>query len=169
MTKKDRPAQKLPGKDIVNEDEACVCFNLRKAARVVTHIYDEVMRPLGYRGTQITLLGVISRFQPMTVKHLAEIIDTDPTTLLRNLRLLEKERLAAMNQDEKDGRVQIVTLTAKGAEVLRKAYPLWKKTQDRIAKKVGRKRLNKILSDLQEALEAMSQRPEEKSNPGGFA
>lgn len=162
MTKKTRLVQELPGKDIVNEDEACVCFNLRKAARVVTHIYDEVMRPLGYRGTQITLMGVISRYQPIAVKNLAGMIDTDPTTLLRNLRLLEKNKLIEMNQDQNDGRVQVVTLSKKGADVLRQAYPIWKKTQDLIAAKVGRNRLNKILRDLQEALEAISPAPEIK-------
>jgi DNA-binding MarR family transcriptional regulator len=149
----------LPGKEIVREEDVCVCFNVRKAARVITHLYDEVMRPLGYRGTQITLLGVVSRFQPITIKRLAGMIDSEPTTLLRNLRLLEKNKLVFMRHDEKDHRAQVVTLSPKGEQLLRKSYPLWKKTQDRIAARVGKKRLNAILHDLQDALEIIQKDP----------
>lgn len=148
-----QPNPKTGDRGIVKEEEVCVCFNLRKAARVVTQLYDEVMRPTGYRGTQITLLGVVSKFQPITVKRLAAFIDTEPTTLLRNLRLLEKNDLIEMNEHETDRRARTVTITDKGAKVLSKAYPLWKKTQDRIAAKVGRGRLNKVLEDLQNTME----------------
>ncbi len=147
----------LPGKEIVKEDEVCVCFNVRRAARVITQLYDEVMRPTGYRGTQITLLGVVSRFQPVTVKNLADMIDSEPTTLLRNLRLLEDHRLVHFEQDENDGRAQVVTLTDKGKKLLQQAYPLWKRTQDKIAGQVGRERLNQILNDLHQALEMIQQ------------
>lgn len=158
----DPQNQKLPGKEVVKEEEVCICFNLRKAARVITQIYDDVMRPIGYRGTQITLLGVVSKFQPITVKKLAGFIDTEPTTLLRNLRLLEKNKLVVMKHDEKDHRAQVVTISEKGEKLLLKAYPLWKKTQDRIAEKVGRDHLNHILLDLQSALEVIQKDPEQK-------
>lgn len=159
---KPKPNDRLQGGDIVKEEEVCVCFNIRKAARIITHLYDEVMRPTGYRGTQITLLGVVSRFQPITVKKLAAFSDSEPTTLLRNLRLLEKNKLVLLQQQESDHRAQVVTMTEKGVVLLRKAYPLWKQMQDRIAGKVGKKQLNKILHDLQDALDMIQ---EDKKNP----
>lgn len=146
------PVKPVPPK--IDEDEVCVCFNLRKAARVVTQIYDEVMRPLGYRATQVTLLGVITNYSPITVKQLAGVIDTDPTTLLRNLRILEKRHLLRLDPGE-DRRERIVTLTEKGTELLRKAYPLWKETQQRIAEKVGKENLNQLLHGLNGALNSI--------------
>jgi len=141
-------------KRMIDEEEVCVCFNLRKAARVITQIYDDVMRPLGYRATQMTLLGVISRHEAMTVKVLAGFIDSDPTTLLRNLRLLEKDGLVHFQAGE-DRRERKVSLTEKGLQVLGRAYPLWKKTQTRITDLVGKGRLNQLLKDLSVALERM--------------
>jgi len=141
---------------VVREDEVCVCFNLRKASRIVTQLYDDVMRPLGYRATQITLLGVIGRHEPVTVKSLAGFIDSDPTTLIRNLRLLEKEKLVKLEPGT-DRRQRLALLTVKGKQVLAKAYPVWKKTQERIAKQVGKDRLNRLLADLDQALETLRQ------------
>ena len=134
------------------EDEVCVCFNLRKAARIVTQVYDDVMRPLGYRATQITLLGVLSRYAPITLKELSEVMDTDRTTLTRNLQLLERSNLIAVKRG-KDRRQREVALTEEGIEVLTKAYPLWKETQEKIANLVGREHLNQLLTELNGALE----------------
>jgi len=142
------------GKPVIKEDEVCVCFNLRKAARVITQIYDDVMRPIGYRATQVTLLGVIVNYSPITVKQLANVIDTDPTTLLRNLRVLEKEKLLSLDPGE-DKRSRIVALTDKGRSVLATAYPLWKATQDKIAARVGRENLNQLLGNLNIALNSI--------------
>ncbi|HTL48955.1 MAG TPA: MarR family winged helix-turn-helix transcriptional regulator [Verrucomicrobiae bacterium] len=145
-TRKQKPGT------VIKEEEVCVCFNLRKASRVITQIYDDVMRPLGYRSTQITLLGVIHKHEEITVKELAEFIDTDPTTLIRNLRVLEKEKLVDLQPGE-DRRQRKIMLTEKGKDLLARAYPLWKKTQDKIASLVGRQRLNQLLDDLSLALE----------------
>jgi hypothetical protein len=35
----------------------CACFNLRKASRTVTQLYDEILQPSGLLATQFTLLG----------------------------------------------------------------------------------------------------------------
>ncbi len=140
-----------PPKVKIQEDDVCVCFNLRKAARIITQIYDEVMRPLGYRATQINLLGVIRQQDGLVVKELAAFMDTDPTTVIRNLRVLEREGLIALKPGQ-DRRERHVGLTDKGHALLAKAYPLWKETQERIAGQVGRERLNQLLSDLQQAL-----------------
>ena len=34
----------------------CACFKVRKAARAVTKLYEEVLRPIGLRATQFSLL-----------------------------------------------------------------------------------------------------------------
>jgi len=153
VSKVEPSGQKDKMLGIVKEEEVCVCFNLRKAARIVTQVYDEVMRPVGYRATQVTLLGVVSKYQPMTVKRLSEFMETDPTTLLRNLRLLERDKLLTLTTGDEDRRERYVNISRKGTQILLKAYPLWKKTQDRIAELVGRDRLSHLLDDLGVTLE----------------
>ncbi len=156
MTDKINIPANLP-KTPIEEGEVCICFYLRKVARIITHIYDEKMRPLGYRATQINLLGVINQQQPVTVKALAGSTDADPTTLIRNLRVLERKDLVHLAPGE-DRRERLVTITAKGQKVLAKVYPVWKAVQDQIAAQVGRERLHQLLGDLGLALEKVQKK-----------
>jgi hypothetical protein len=48
----DAPSQ------LAQESSACVAFNIRKAARAVTQLSDERMRPFGLRSTQLPILGM---------------------------------------------------------------------------------------------------------------
>ena len=53
-------ATKGQGTMNIKSVRTCACFNLRKAARAVTQLYDEVLAPSGLRGTQFSVLAVIS-------------------------------------------------------------------------------------------------------------
>ena len=44
---------------------ACACFNLRKATRMVTQLYDEALKPAGIRATQLTVLAATRSAGPM--------------------------------------------------------------------------------------------------------
>lgn len=127
--------------------QVCACGNLRKAARAVTQLYDDVLRSAGLRATQLALLVAIKVQGPVTVKDLAETTVTDRTTLTRNLRPLEKQGLIRIEAGE-DRRERIVTLTNRGHKALTSALPLWEKAQARIAKGLGQGRLRRLLSDL---------------------
>jgi DNA-binding MarR family transcriptional regulator len=119
------------------EVSACVCFNLRKAARAMTQLYDGVLRPSGLRVTQFSVLAVLARSGPLTQSRLARATVTDRTTLTRNLRLLEARGLIRIDQGA-DRREREVGLTEAGRKALAKAYPLWKEAQSRVARHVER-------------------------------
>jgi DNA-binding MarR family transcriptional regulator len=126
---------------------ACACYNLRKATRAVTQMYDDALRSTGLRATQFTLLTFLSGLGPVRITDLAKAVGMDYTTLVRNLNLLERDGLAASHSGE-DGRVREVSATARGQRALAAAFPLWEKAQARIAKDLGRERLGRLLSDL---------------------
>ncbi len=58
----------------------CACFNLRKATRVTTQYYDEILRPAGIRITQFSLLVAVTIAGSVTVTRLAELSVMDRTT-----------------------------------------------------------------------------------------
>ena len=126
---------------------SCACANLRKAARLVTQLYDESIRPSGLRGTQFGLLMAVKGLGPVTVTKLAKSTMMDRTTLGRNLKPLEKRRLIRIETGE-DHRMREITLTEKGLEALMKALPLWKKAQSHMVEGLGEERLNSLLNDL---------------------
>jgi len=127
--------------------ETCACLNVRKAARAITQLYDEVLQPSGLRVTQFTLLVSIALAGEAPVTRLANALVMDRTTLTRNLALLEHHGLVAIAPGT-DQRTRMVTLTNQGREALAKALPLWEKAQKRVVSGLGRKQWNTLLADL---------------------
>jgi DNA-binding MarR family transcriptional regulator len=139
------------------EEPSCVCFNVRKAARAVTQLYDERMRPFGLRGTQLAILGQTRLLEPVTVTHLAEAAVMDRTTLTRNLRLLEQQGLIRIDRGE-DRREREVRLTDRGRDILAHMYPIWKEVQAEVAKRFGSDRLARLLAELSALVEVTRRR-----------
>ncbi|MGJ0514674.1 MAG: MarR family winged helix-turn-helix transcriptional regulator [Methylomicrobium sp.] len=125
----------------------CVGFNLRKATRAVTQLYDEMLRPAGIRVTQYSLLVVLKIIGPVLVTDLAEKIVMDRTTLTRNLEVMEKQGLVKVTPGE-DRRTRWVTITESGSAVLLEAYPLWQQAQAKIRESMGGERLQVLMGDL---------------------
>ncbi len=129
----------------------CACYQVRKAARAVTKLYEEVMRPIGLRATQFSLLMATRVMGPVTVVKLAQVAVMDRTTLTRNLQVLEKRGLITINPGE-DRREREVTLTASGMEVLAKAIPLWEAAQERVRQGLGEEKMHNLLGNLSEMI-----------------
>ena len=51
--------------------QQCSCFNLQKATRAITRVYDQALRPSGLRTGQFLLLTQIKISAPITIKPLA--------------------------------------------------------------------------------------------------
>ena len=131
------------------EEEArgCACGNIRQAARAVTQLFDEALRPTGLRVTQFGILAATMALGPLTVTKLAERTVTDRTTLTRNLRLLTKKGLIRI-QTGNDQRERKVTLTDRGREALAKGYPFWQKAQTHVVKGLGEERWKALREGL---------------------
>ncbi len=114
----------------------CACGNLRKAARAITQLYDDILRPTGLRVTQFGILGATMAMEPVMVSQLAEATVTDRTTLTRNLKLLANRGLIRMTTGS-DRRQREVSLTDRGREALAKGFPFWQQAQGYVVKGLG--------------------------------
>ena len=130
----------------------CVCTCLRRAARAVTQFYDEAFRPSGYRATQVSILAALAGTGPVTVSGLAEEAVTDRTTLTRNLKLLEKKGLICL-EPGKDRRQRRVCLTKQGGRVLEKTHASWASAQEKVARKMGKEKLERMIADLSDVVD----------------
>lgn len=140
-------AERITVARIIQIGQTCAGFNLRKATRVLTQLYDEALRPTGLRVTQFMLLAAIRGQEPVTVQRLATSVVMDRTTLTRGLQPLEKQGLIRVEPGE-DRRERQVSLTARGHTTLAHALPHWEAIEARITKTVGKQRLARLLSDL---------------------
>jgi DNA-binding MarR family transcriptional regulator len=134
----------------------CACFNVRKAARAVTQLYDDMLRPTGLRATQLTLLMLLRGHGLMGINRLAEAAVTDRTTLTRNLAILEEQELVRVRPGE-DARTRLVELTDAGETAMDAAVPLWQKAQSLIATRMGRDGLTRLLTELSAAVGAATE------------
>jgi DNA-binding MarR family transcriptional regulator len=154
-TRRDTIQQRMG--QLAQEGSGCVSFNIRKAARTVTQLYDERMRPFGLRSTQLPILGKTLVLEPVTVTRLAEATVTDRTTLTRNLRLLEQQGLIQVDMGD-DRREREVRLTDRGRDVLAQVYPIWKEVQAEVAQRFGSDRLARLLAELSALVEVARRR-----------
>ena len=114
----------------------CAALNLRKATRIVTHLYDEALRPSGLRSTQLPILVTLAAHGALSVTDLADSLVLDRTTLIRTLRPLQRRGLIEVGRD--DGRrTRSAALTAAGHEAVAGAVPLWAQAQTRIMDELG--------------------------------
>ena len=136
----------------VTEPINCTCFGLRKAARAVTQMYDQALKPTGLRATQLSLLVAAERAGPRGIGELAELLVMDRTTLTRNLKpLLDRGLLESI--PGADRRRRSVAITAKGRAALAQALPYWREVQARIAGSLGRARWGRLLGDLRDTVD----------------
>ena len=121
---------------IVAISQLCVNNNLRRATRIVSSFYDEILRSVGLHANQLVLLVVPYLRGPISINAMAERAGLDRTTLVRNLKLIEERGLITIRPGE-DLRMHIVTLTPKGRKMLIVAVPLWEKAQRQVIELLG--------------------------------
>src|SRR5215469_17650030 len=116
--------------------DSCMCHKARMAARAVTRSYDDALRPMGLRATQVSVLAAVGAHGALSIKSLADSMGMDRTTLTRNLRPLE-ERGYVVLAPERRHRSRMLTLTAAGQGALEKALPYWESAQGVIRRRLG--------------------------------
>jgi DNA-binding MarR family transcriptional regulator len=114
----------------------CMCANLRRAARVVTQLYDEALRPSGLRTSQFTLLQTLNLAPGISQKRLAGLLEFDSTTLTRTLAFL-RVRGWLRAEAGRDRRELRLSLTEAGLNEYKRAVPYWRLAQRRLKRELG--------------------------------
>lgn len=115
----------------------CLCATVRRAARLLTRRYEEALRPAGLTPSQFELMKTLSHAGPCTQSALVRLLETDQTTLSRNLRPLERERWVASLPDNTDARRRLYRVTGLGGSVLAEADRCWRAVHQQIERQIG--------------------------------
>lgn len=114
--------------------ETCAGWNSRLAARRISQFLDRELSDCGLTGAQLGLMALIAAAADDTLGALARRSGLDQSTLSRNLRTLEADRLIEIAVVEADLRRRAVWLTETGARRLEAAIPVWRKAQAKLAR-----------------------------------
>ena len=87
--------------------------------------------------------------------ELSDWLGMERTTLVRNLRPLQRDGLVQAVGGGRGNRVELA-ITTKGRKQIQKLAPAWKSAQSAAVKTLGKKRWSAILSDLETAALALN-------------
>ncbi len=114
--------------------EQCYCLAARRAARKLTRLYDEALRPLDLNGGQFSMLTAIGALRPATVAALADHLALDRTSVIAALKPLLRRELVRMDADP---RGRVLALTESGAALQQQAASCWRAAQQRVEQDLG--------------------------------
>ena len=106
----------------------CIAVRLRLLNRVVTNLYDDALRPLGLKVSQLNLLVVAAKLGLAQPAKVCDLLQLDPSTLSRNVERMRAKGWLEVVPGE-DARTQPFRLTAQGRRLLERAFPLWERAQ----------------------------------------
>ena len=114
----------------------CIAVRLRLLNRVVTNVYDDALRPLGLKVSQLNILVVTGKLGLARPAAVCELLQLDTSTLSRNVeRMRAKGWLESVPGE--DARTQPFRLTVKGKRLLKRAVPAWEEAQHKAGKLLG--------------------------------
>lgn len=134
--------------------ETCAGYNLRRASRVVTQLFDSALEPTGLRSTQAAILQMIVATELGSVAELARELAMDPSTLTRNLQPLVRDGLVELVNAPR-GRAKLARLTPQGRAKLDEVLVRWKQAQTEFVKRFGAKRWNQLRGELTAVTDAL--------------
>jgi DNA-binding MarR family transcriptional regulator len=114
----------------------CVAVRLRLLNRVVTNFYDESLRPLGLKVSQLNILIVTAKLGLARPAQVCEILQLDTSTLSRNVKPLQAHGWLEVVPEE-DARAQPFRLSPQGKRLIEKAVPAWQEAQRQATELLG--------------------------------
>jgi DNA-binding MarR family transcriptional regulator len=131
----------------------CACFSFRKASRSVTQLFDQTLAPIGLRSTQLTILVAAQVLGPCGLARLARELVMDRSTITRNIHpLVSQEMLQVTGKSGRGGKS--VVITKLGQQALLSALPYWKEAQGQLLQRMGKDRLERVMVDLGNVVDA---------------
>ncbi len=114
----------------------CIAVRLRMLNRVITNIYDNALRSLDLKVSQMNILVAAAKMGTARPIEVCEFLQLDVSTLSRNVERMKARGWLEGVPDE-DGRSQPFCLTPQGRKLLEKAIPAWSEAQNQVKKVLG--------------------------------
>jgi len=124
-------------------------LNVRRVARVITQFFEAEAGRQGLRPTQTPILRALQAKDGWTMAELSEWLAMERTTLVRNLRPLQRDGLVRARGGGRGIHVELF-ITEKGRAALARRFPAWRSAQNKVVATLGKGRWSQILRDLEE-------------------
>ena len=143
--------------DVDFEAMAAVANVFRVAAAVRTHMERAVLGPDALSWTGFTALFVLWVWGDQESRHLAERCGVTRATITGVVRTLEGRQLVNRRAHPHDGRVVIVSLTARGRTTIERLFPLFNRQEADVTRRLGGDGRRELAHGLREILRAIDE------------
>ncbi len=121
--------------DLIAQD--CIAVRMRLLNRVVTKMYDDALRPLGIKTSQLNILVVTARLGLARPAEICDRLKMDISTVSRNVDRMRAKGWIEVVDDQQDARAHQFRLSKSGRQLLEKAKPAWEKAQTKAKNLLG--------------------------------
>jgi len=125
--------------------QACINLQVMRSSHYILMAYDEAYRPFGVRATQMPVLGAVARRQPVTIREIADELESERSVMSRKLQVMEKSGWVKEDA-ETSGREKTFVLTEEGKALINKVLPARLEVQQRLMKALTKEEFDLLLS-----------------------
>lgn len=122
--------------DFDSDAPDCINMQILRASHYVLKTYDDAYRELGVRATQMPVVGLISRKGPITIRQIADEMESERSVMSRKLQVMEKNGWIS-EDPETTGKEKSFILAEKGRELIERVLPVKQEVQQRILDKLS--------------------------------
>jgi DNA-binding MarR family transcriptional regulator len=130
----------------------CVAVRLRMVNRVITNMYNNALRPLDLKVSQMNILVAAAKMGTARPLEVCQYLHLDVSTLSRNVERMKARGWLEVVPDE-DGRSQPFRLTAQGRKLLEKAIGAWSEAQQQVTQVLG----DRFVDQLERAMKRLGE------------
>jgi DNA-binding MarR family transcriptional regulator len=133
----------------VGQWPVCALASTRRAARLLTQLYDSYLAEYGIEAGQFALLMMVDAMAERGQAGIAQALGMDKTTLSRNLKVLRQRGWVESEAGSGDARRRELSLTAEGRAVLAKAQPGWRRAQEAFREQLKGLKFPQLLTTME--------------------
>jgi DNA-binding MarR family transcriptional regulator len=133
----------------VGQWPVCALASTRRAARLLTQLYDSYLAEYGIEAGQFALLMMVDAIAERGQAGIARALGMDKTTLSRNLKVLRQKGWVESEAGSGDARRRELSLTAEGRAMLVKARPGWRRAEEAFRGQLNGLELPRLLETME--------------------
>ncbi|MDP3748624.1 MAG: MarR family transcriptional regulator [Phenylobacterium sp.] len=130
----------------------CLAEGLRSANRAINKYYAAFVGDLGVGPAQVSILMRLYYLREVTMLGLARHMETDRTTMARNVGVLHRLALLEVVPG-RSRREKLIRLTDRGHSLLVQAVPKWREAQDELRLRIGGDLFDRLVQEARVLVE----------------
>jgi len=116
--------------------QECIAMRARLISRTISRIYDKALSTHGLKGSQMSILAIVSVLGRAEPSNICRLLQLDVSTLSRNVTRMKSKGWLKASPTE-DRRAHLLELTSEGERILVEAFSSWQDAQGKVAEILG--------------------------------